>query len=298
MTFDQSYPSYLNNTYAQEPVALIACGGATVRSMVVPGAAFSRNTTQIQLMSEVPEEDRHWATLSIGGNDVGFINIVAKCLLSLNFLGCEAQIAESARTIKSDKFYASLTDAYEQVIGEGPANDFLLVVTGYIRFFSIAEEPCNEMRMAVPKSLFIGRKLTVGLRSKLNGLVDSLNEVIQRAVNEVDAKQGGQARVVFIDSNDKFEGHRWCEPGLEASDPWEQSWFLFFGPDVAPDGTPLQRNDADTTFELYESAMAQDGTIEPFVKLENAGPFHPKSIGQNAIADGIWELVSSFTTFA
>lgn len=62
----------------------------------------------------------------------------------------------------------------------------------------------------------------------MNGLVTSLNSVIQAAV--LDAKNMGWQKchgVHFVDVDPSFEGHRWCEPGVKEPDSSYTSNCLF-----------------------------------------------------------------------
>lgn len=75
--------------------------------------------------------------------------------------------------------------------------------------------------------------LTTGLRTGMNGLVMSLNNVIQAAVLDANNLVGRNV-TRFVDVDPSFEGHRWCEPGVKEPDPSDTStaFFLSGRPDV------------------------------------------------------------------
>ena len=176
-----------------------------------------------------------WATLSVGGNDVGFANVVADCVM-LNTASCDKSLNETEKMVRDPGLVARLVETYLRILEIAPVEDFRLVVTGYARFFNEITEECDE-------HFFIrGRYLTREFRGRLNAMIESLNMMIRVAVAVVQMQLvfSNSRKGIFLEDWDAlFEGHRFCDIGEEGdSRGWERdAWFFTVaGDDILEDG--------------------------------------------------------------
>lgn len=165
-----------------------------------------------------------WATLSVGGNDVGFANVVADCVM-LNTASCDKSLNETERMVRDPGLVARLVETYLRILEIAPVEDFKLIVTSYAKFFNSETEECDS-------HFFIrGRYLTRPFRRRLNRMIGDLNTLIQVAVAVVQMQLvfgGSRMGVFFEDWDELFEGHRFCEVGREGDTRgWERdAWFF------------------------------------------------------------------------
>ncbi|KAI0380577.1 SGNH hydrolase [Hypomontagnella monticulosa] len=221
-------------------------------------------------------------TVSMGGNDLGFSDIVWYCVITPNTarlgstnrkLCLEAEAKANALMDDNgpDGIRSKLSNAYRRILLKSGRRDFHLYVTGYIKFFNPDWTDCNKSTFHWRWARYDGPTdwptnrivfLTQDLRRELNGLVEKLNKVIEAAVNDANYGLPGGPQVHFVDVNPRFGTHRWCEPGpWHEPDPTVQStWFFLSGwPDVPMDGQGLDGSDS-TAAEI--SHLMQDGSIK------------------------------------
>lgn len=167
-----SYAPRWAATHTVSSFLFVACGGVTSQQMGPQYLALSRFTDLV--------------TVTIGGNDVGFADVVLAC-----GTGSDAQC-----TAAVDKAVASgnsvlpsrLDGVYSKIKQRAPRAE--VVVLGYPRLV----EPD-------------GTCLTATKRAALNRGADSLNAVISQAAARAD--------VTYLDARDQFAGHGACGPS-----PW------------------------------------------------------------------------------
>jgi hypothetical protein len=78
--------------------------------------------------------------------------------------------------------------------------------------------------------------LTQELRVELDDLVTDLNNVTQAAISEANTANGGEPQIHFVDLNQRFDTHRWCEQGdwHEPAPNVQSTWFFLSAwPDVS-----------------------------------------------------------------
>ncbi|MBW3569333.1 SGNH/GDSL hydrolase family protein [Candidatus Parcubacteria bacterium] len=127
-------------------------------------------------------------TVSVGGNDVGFGKLVAKC--AFFFEDCLSERRERADMVKviNDRYYP-LVDTYQRL--KAKASGGTVNVIGYPQITS--EDAQCELNVRLSKE-----ELVVTTQ-----LVKYLNSVIEKA-----AKRAG---VVYVDVSEALNGHRLCE---------------------------------------------------------------------------------------
>lgn len=117
--------------------------------------------------------NQNCATITIGGNDLGFSSIMVACLH--HFWGnCErakANTRSRLNTIAADlaAVYGQIVDA---VSASGGSRQFLLNVVGYIRLFSVETNECDDYNFGFSPD---GR-LTQALPGEINDLVLQMNQ--------------------------------------------------------------------------------------------------------------------------
>lgn len=160
-----------------------AVGGATVPTML---------TGQLDAL----DPDTDLVTVSIGGNDIGWGDVVQACV-AFDEPMCQGAVAQTAQLIQT-ALPGLLHGAYSAVRTEAP--DAHVVVTGYPRLFS------PEFGDYAP---FPGAPLmlTVEEQQMLNDGADLLNQVTAGV-----AQQHG---FQFVDVTRRFTGH-----GVNAPDAW------------------------------------------------------------------------------
>lgn len=140
-----AYPYLVSQQRASTTLSFLACGGAKTTDV---------NSTQIPAMSS----STNWVTITIGGNDVGFANLVLSCTLG----SCGTTITNTNATIQNT-LLGLLDTTYAQIKAKAP--NARVIVLGYARPFG--NTLCSAAT-GVSSSEAAG----------LNGLADNLNNVI------------------------------------------------------------------------------------------------------------------------
>jgi hypothetical protein len=202
-------------------------------------------------------------TVTIGGNDVGFSDLVYYCVLtpntarlgSTNRANCEDS-EKKARQIMADEgpdgLRAKLKNAYLKILDKSGSKGFHLYVANYPTFFNEETTDCNDASFHYwwganrPQSDWPTSRivyLSQDLRKELNALVNTLNGVILNAVLDADREHGGN-QIHYVDMNGRFSdgNHRWCEADAKDPDSNRQAtWFFLSGwPDVDSDTASIE----------------------------------------------------------
>ena len=105
--------------------------------------------------------------------------------------------------------------------------------------------------------------LTKDLRTKLNTMVTNLNTFLSGIVDAVNKYYQNNERVVFIDPNPYFDGHRWCdqdngqdvkEPDANRMDTW------FFLSSWGDNSLPADPNGASDSYNQQEATQLAGNT--------------------------------------
>ncbi len=139
-------------------------------------------------------------TVSVGGNDVDFTNIVEKCVIPFNRAtsfsqNCYQTYEDSLELVReiNDQF-DSLRKTYSDLLGHDPTRR--VYVIGYPQLVSATGSCGDNVRLSQSDRQFATK------------LVDYLDSVISRAA----AKAG----VYYVDTQHAFDGHKLCESGTKA----------------------------------------------------------------------------------
>jgi lysophospholipase L1-like esterase len=167
--------------------AFWACSGATASSVLK------------RRFGEPPQVERVGAgtslvTISIGGNDVGFSRVLARCVIRLPWTGdCQAQGGEIAMRMAALRL--SLARVLDEVTSRGPSAR--VVVLGYPRLFSETKGEGLD-------------NISVGDQQWLNTRARELNELIRQTARDADERivaERGRGSVEFVDAYSGFAGH-------------------------------------------------------------------------------------------
>lgn len=187
---DSAYPLMLPGL-AVFPLAargFHACTGAVIADVALRGQPHRRGQ---QAQVEYVDASTRLVTLTIGGNDVGFAQIVKRCLFRRDctegLLG--EKVRERLATIRG-----RLAGAYRLIRERMDPGGYLLVA-GYPRLFLPGPDAGCEK--------FISRKEAEWIDS----LVIQGNTKVAKAVADATASAGN---VAYVDVTERFAGHELC----------------------------------------------------------------------------------------
>lgn len=226
---DGSYPAQLNKDFpiTNNAMQFLSCTGAVADDMIA---------TQIPEM----DKDQQIVTISIGGNDVGFGNILKACVFKPGGPlsdDCDKTIASTRDWLDDDKFQPILKKAYDSVIERMYSGwHRLILVQLYPGFFAEGEgtQWCNEQSMGIIPGY--KPKLTNDLRHQFNRLAEYVRDEIKRFVRIYNDKQPFDSpRIYYMDEYDydTYPGHRFCEAGRKTLDD-PDIWFFTIGGNDSP----------------------------------------------------------------
>lgn len=230
----------------------VGCSGATIDDIQNPNHRYPTEPAQIEALGD----DVTLVTMSMGGNDVHFADIVTKCVLSSDCTGTDLALSEAEWAALEERLVAH----YQLVQQAAPNSD--LVVIGYPRLFNQPRYPATDgmapYNIYVPAPAFGAPKIeTIELLSVeeqmwMNEQSAKLNEVIRSATEK--------AGVTFVNPTDAYADH-----GIGSEDPWIHELRLELpGPNhsgqVPVSMESFHPNDAGQAAEaqLIETVLMQD----------------------------------------
>lgn len=157
--------------------SFVACSGATTTDVL---------TNQLGVLSDATTQ----VTITIGGNDAGFIPVLRTCLSDTD-AACLVAL-QQAEAYVSAVLPGQLDATYAAIRAKAP--QARLIVLGYPRLFELTAS-CDQSGVDYYK------------RGLLNHGADILDQVI--------ASEAGAARSTFVDVRPVFSGHGVC-----SGDPW------------------------------------------------------------------------------
>jgi lysophospholipase L1-like esterase len=149
-------------------------------------------------------------TITIGGNDAGFSNVIINC--ALYYFTCGSAISEANEFIKN-KLPGLLETTYKDI--RAKATTAKVVVLGYPKLFTKEGKTCNV------------NFLTSGNEKKMNESAELLDSVIKARAEA--------AKFTFVNPTSAFESHEVCSSSEwlnGQSDPLSESYH----PNVAGQG--------------------------------------------------------------
>ena len=185
---EHAYPSLVAERIGLT-LELAACSGAVIDDVVASQLdSLTAGTTDV--------------TISVGGNDAGFADVITQCALPWA-ASCDSDI-DAAETFITDTLPGELDTLYADIRSRAP--DAQVVVVGYPRLFN--GEECN-----------LAARISAAEQDRLNAAADLLATTIGQQ-----AKAHGFG---FVDPRTAFDGHAVCDDvewinGL--SNPTEESF--------------------------------------------------------------------------
>nr|OQO32259.1 hypothetical protein B0A51_00507 [Rachicladosporium sp. CCFEE 5018] len=171
-----------------------------------------------------------FGTLTIGGVDVQFPEILRSCIYDLGPIKpCEEQLSDTWQLLRAPEMVTVIEQVINTAIRAGRkqywGSRFKLYVTGYNTFFNADTEICSNRTFSVwgqpSKNALL---LTKELRHEFNRMTAALNIVIQQAV----ARQAPYG-AFYVDwqNRDALAKHRFCEPTVVEPDKNRgDTWFF------------------------------------------------------------------------
>lgn len=232
---DHSYPAVVdsNSQLNQGQTHVFdfrSCTGARIED-VLRKEDGGKSGSQLEYASKKADI----TTLSIGGNNIGFFELLDSCIYHFGGWGstnnCMEAINSTVSIIKGLEFDMALDlvikGALDNAIG---ANSPKLFVTGYAQFFNAETTQCNNVTFCIwenPTKNHTCPLLTQDLRRDMNDLTNLLNAKVSAAIQRaISSNHLSNATITFIDYDPSFEGHRFCEPSnIEPAYTNPDIWF-------------------------------------------------------------------------
>jgi hypothetical protein len=226
---------------------------------------------------------------------------------------CDDALAAGTDIVENQiqgKLFAAYQALQQKIVPEAH-----VMVIGYTQFWNAVTNQCDDADWGVLRS----NKMDKSKREAMNSLSRAMNEKIGAAVSQL-----GDPRFVFIDPDTFFEGHRFCEDGIEEPqqdgqarpDLFVHEWYTPLGQfdgaiwDPALDGfwntisdSVLQELNGFGTNERNFSSAFPDELIQADLTTPNGGlppkmaayfkVFHPTQDGHDAIVKAILEKVNA-----
>lgn len=215
-----SYSQYLVSSLALSPMNFVACSGAVTDDLFGINAANPTEPAQLDYVND----DTEYVTLTIGGNDIGFGEVLKACASSGGGIGygCSSDTAlnaslnsrlsalagTSTATINGRDIH-SILEVLEAINEESPG--VKIFIGGYPKLFgaSTSNYTANTSAPGSYECIQFGGGFAYSDTQWMNGLANTLNGVISSAVD--DAVLAG-IDATFVPAN-LFDGHGHCDSG-------------------------------------------------------------------------------------
>ncbi|CAK7220177.1 hypothetical protein SEUCBS140593_004144 [Sporothrix eucalyptigena] len=272
----------------------LSCTGAT--TIDVLGSSASSPGQIDALVTDPAAAALDFITLSIGGNDLGFFDVINACVFRFYgyysgtceaaLLAAEALVAEDDHSASPTSFSARLTVILLQLLERvrwEKRPQFRIIVTGYARFFNADTDLCDSCSMSVwwhygnatgiPSNATDTTYLTKGLRRRMNNLVAGANRKLAAIVEQVNRRFSGSGHeshkaphILFVDYDAAFDGHRFCEPGVVEPDyKRDETWFFLVGGTDNDDGDGKKGKKGEEGGALFAPTVDPDSyLVDPF----------------------------------
>lgn len=181
-----------DNDFA-EGDGFVACSGAQIDDFNDPNDSHTGENPQLEAL----DENTSLVTLSVGGNDLGFADVLQDCILNgeggVGFVDSCQEKHDQRITDRLPELREELITLYRQAKAKAP--NARIIVVGYPPLF--VENPDDDY----------GNLLFAEDQEWMNDRAGDLNATLASAAEE--------AGVEFVDPTGAFRGH-----GLGSDDPW------------------------------------------------------------------------------
>lgn len=276
-----------------------------------------------------------FALIHASGDDVQFSQLVLSCIYETPVKPefCESQINKTMNATQNAFIDAAIFQMINKTMLRGAKNrnDFRIYYLGYAQFFSeqTTDDTCDKNTWSRCKPWQIDcekPKLGIDRRKKLNQLALALNKKIQIGVKRWENVTGntGKPLVKYVDIDDLFEKHRYCEEGKkEPVKNDDDIWFFQWLDDESNDDNAkhefynkVAQNFSMPSIDELQKALATNKTnihVEDFIKAEvnvarnnpalqnsinavgaitnRVKAFHPKPIAHEKISERLRDLI-------
>ncbi|ORY07658.1 hypothetical protein BCR34DRAFT_631030 [Clohesyomyces aquaticus] len=184
-----------------------ACTGDQTQQLL----DFTKPDNQLR---QIKRGETTFATLSIGGNDVRFSEILNSCVFGRKG-NCDDKLSQAEEIMYNGSFHEKynrvLTVALVEQFGmperRPTLTNTLLYQQGYLQFFEETTDQCDGATFikGVKKP-----KITRALRQSMNKLTHQLNYLVH----------------YWVDSDWRYNNHRFCRPGVKEPKNDPETWFF------------------------------------------------------------------------
>ena len=147
---------------------------------------------------------------------------------------CDAEVAKAYELLASPELSADIADALKGIIDKNGNEAFKLYMTGYVTFFNETTDLCDHSSFKLYSPQYDSTHeetgqpfLTKIMRKQLNDVVTALNDMLKDVAKLVNDDHPIFPKVVFVDPNPAYAGHRWCEDGVYEPDNDRLDTWLF-----------------------------------------------------------------------
>ena len=245
-----SYPRIMQSSFQPNPgrFNFVACSGAKFDE-IGTWQLLNRPLRGRPAWGNSPE----FVTITMGGNDIGILPLVLTCIYSVPIfaMSCDAVIQRGFDILESEDFKIGLFTVIKAVQDKGRrirGQDFHVFVTGYAQLFNSERTQCNQVTFK-PNGIGLvlpPQFLTRERRKKMNNLAVALNHALETAVGLFDPRD-----VTFVDYDNLFEGHRFCdrdEPNVND----DETWFFQLGTTSDPSNEAVGVNEVPDANETKD----------------------------------------------
>lgn len=190
---DESYPNLIAKSNNFE-LLNVACSGASSSAGIVSGQEVNKLMLDPQTSSLTADKKPAIITLTVGANDIRWVNILQKCYTGI----CGDDIDKSTVTTGLERLESNFKIIFEKIENLYPTEKPKVIMTGYYSLFNneVRSECSESTGIDADEGRFIAESLT------------ELNETINKQADEYNF-------VHYVDVN--FAGHELC-----SDDPWIQ----------------------------------------------------------------------------
>jgi hypothetical protein len=254
-------------------------------------------------------------TLSISDNNLKFSSVVENCVYNVFALtdtkadqDCTQALSDASKLVDDESIWSLYKQKVNDIMDKVAIADItgipipwsVLAITGYPKFWGEVEngDTCSTTRFTVTTDVLgvpvtkKGNLMKESVRSSMNLLVERVNSKIQSEILPIN-----RDKIVFVDVDAQYEGHRFCEKGV-TDDPIgpksDKVWFISID-------TPLLETefvpDPNSALEAQWSALAQNlSTSINFLpnELRINSNFHPKTAGNTQTAQAVQKTVQNW----
>jgi len=195
-----SYPYLIGQQLEMKNYNSVACSGAKIENIAEfvqrsniphPNSMGNRLPGYKTQMDYLASEDPNILTVSIGGNDIGFGEVIKKCLSFLVSDRCYEHYEERVELLELvNEQFNRLTDIYTR-LKQNSKPGVKIYVLGYPKILKEDGNCALNVRLNNDEIRFS------------NLLIDYLNGVVEKAT--------ARAGVGYVDVAEAFEGHKMCE---------------------------------------------------------------------------------------